>query len=106
MNKQVKFIPEQQRILVLPDNALERKTPTGIILPSTTQVEKPGMGTVIEVGSGSKDTPMRYNCYDRILFSNYAGIEIELNYPDYGIKTFKVMNQMDVMGWVEEIEED
>lgn len=100
MAKKIEFIPEQQRILVLADNTVERKTSTGIILPSTTQVEKPGFGTVIEVGSGTKDIPMRYEKGQRVMFSNYAGIEIELDYPGYGIRTFKVMNQMDVMGWI------
>jgi chaperonin GroES len=60
----------------------EEKTAGGIIIPDTAK-EKPQEGRVIAVGPGrvnedGKVTPLDVNKGDRVLFSKYAGTEIQL----------------------------
>ena len=60
----------------------EEKTAGGIIIPDTAK-EKPQEGRVIAVGPGKvnedgKVTPLDVNKGDRVLFSKYAGTEIQL----------------------------
>lgn len=96
------FVPDIQKILVLPDKNYQEKTRAGIIIPSMTKEGKPMSGTVVETGSGEADLPMRYRKGDRVLFSTYAGIDLEFEYQNYEGNTFKIMNQMDIMGKFEE----
>jgi chaperonin GroES len=60
----------------------EEKTTGGIIIPDTAK-EKPQEGRVIAVGPGKgnedgKVTPLDVKKGDRVLFSKYAGTEIQL----------------------------
>jgi chaperonin GroES len=60
----------------------EEKTAGGIIIPDTAK-EKPQEGRVIAVGPGKvnedgKVTPLDVQKGDRVLFSKYAGTEIQL----------------------------
>ena len=60
----------------------EAKTAGGIIIPDTAK-EKPQEGRVIAVGPGKvnedgKVTPLDVKKGDRVLFSKYAGTEIQL----------------------------
>ena len=60
----------------------EEKTAGGIIIPDTAK-EKPQDGRVIAVGPGKvnedgKVTPIDVKKGDRVLFSKYAGTEIQL----------------------------
>ena len=60
----------------------EEKTAGGIIIPDTAK-EKPQEGRVIAVGPGKmnedgKLTPLEVAKGDRVLFSKYAGTEIQL----------------------------
>jgi len=61
----------------------EEKTKGGIIIPDTAK-EKPIEGVVVAVGSGkiegegSKKIPLDVKEGDRVLFSKYAGTEINI----------------------------
>ena len=61
----------------------EGKTKGGIIIPDTAK-EKPQEGLVIAVGSGrieeegKKKVPLEVKKGDRVLFSKYAGTEINI----------------------------
>ena len=60
----------------------EEKTKGGIIIPDTAK-EKPIEGLVIAVGSGKseeggKKVPLDVKKGDRVLFSKYAGTEIQI----------------------------
>ncbi len=77
----MKIRPLHDRVLVkrLDD---EQTTKGGIIIPDTAK-EKPQQGKVIAVGPGrvneeGKVTPLDVKTGDRVLFSKYAGTEIEL----------------------------
>jgi chaperonin GroES len=61
----------------------EQKTAGGIIIPDTAK-EKPQEGKVIAVGPGKigddgKRVAIEVKAGDRILFSKYAGTEIEID---------------------------
>lgn len=106
MEKKVRLIPDVQRVLVSVDSHQQSKTKSGIIIPATSKEGKPETGIVVVTGKGDIDTPMRYKKGDKVLFSNYAGIELELNYEGLDNNKFKIMNQMDIMGLIEEVEEE
>ena len=92
------FVPDPQKLLVLPDELYQERTKGGLIIPGTAKEGKPMTGTVMVAGKGEMDIPMRYAEGDRILFSTYAGIDLDIEYQDLKYQTFKIMNQMDVMG--------
>lgn len=99
-----RFIPEDQRVLVLPEKKEEGKTKSGIIIPTQVTEDMPLIGQVIAVGRGDADRPMRFNVGDTIVTSSYSGVEVELNLEGAGFNTYKVMNQMDIMGKLKKVE--
>jgi chaperonin GroES len=92
----MKINPLNDRILVLRVKE-EEKTAGGLIIPDTAK-EKPQEGKVISVGPGKmgedgKRTPMDVKKGDRILFSKYAGTEIEID----GVEHI-FMRENDILG--------
>lgn len=94
--------PAEQRVIVLPDEKEERKTRMGIILPQTSEEDRPETGVVIAVGRGSEDYPMKYFNGQRVIYSQYSGVSIRINIKDHGDHVYKVMNQADIMGIITE----
>lgn len=81
-----KITPLGDKILVKRSDA-DEVTKGGIILPDTAK-EKPKEGTVIAVGQGrslenGQRAPFTVKPKDRVLFSSYAGSEIQLDGEDY-----------------------
>ena len=77
----MKFRPLHDRVLVRRLEG-EEKTAGGIIIPDTAK-EKPMEGNVIAVGRGKvsedgKLRPLDVHKGDRVLFTKYAGSEIQL----------------------------
>jgi chaperonin GroES len=99
VSQKMKIRPLQDRVLVKRVEA-EEKTESGIIIPDTAK-EKPQRGEVIAVGpgkmleSGNKLTPT-VKPGDKILFSKYAGTEIDINNEE-----FLVMREDDILGVLE-----
>ncbi|MBE9051473.1 co-chaperone GroES [Nostocales cyanobacterium LEGE 11386] len=65
----------------------EDKTPGGIFLPDTAK-EKPQVGEVVAVGPGKRSEDgshqtMEVNVGDKVLYSKYAGTDIEFGDEDY-----------------------
>ncbi len=82
----MKVKPLYDRILVKPLEPEEVKK-GNIIIPDTAK-ERPQQGEVIEVGEGrltedGKIIPLKVKKGDRILFSKYAGTEIEMDDEEY-----------------------
>lgn len=78
----MKIRPLNDRLLVLRVEE-EQKSRGGIIIPDTAK-EKPMEGKVIAVGPGKmgddgKRTPMEVKVGNRVLFSKYAGTEINID---------------------------
>ena len=95
--EKVSFLPAEQRVLILPDSAPEKIG--HIILPSGHATDKSRIGTVIVAGNGNIDNPMKYMAGQKVMFSQYAGVEVEFNLGD-GEKTYLLMNQIDIMGTI------
>lgn len=92
--KKLKIKPLADRILVESDKA-EEKTSSGIYIPDTAQ-KKPKRGTILAVGNGKKDEPMELKIGDKVIYSDYAGNEIEIEEEKY-----LVLRQSDVMAILE-----
>lgn len=82
--------PLADRVLIEPA-AAEEKTIGGIIIPDTAK-EKPLQGKVVATGNGTKDEEMVVKEGDTVLYSKYAGTELE-----YDGKKYLVMRQSDIL---------
>ncbi len=85
--------PLADRVVVEPA-AAEEKTSGGIIIPDTAK-EKPQRGTVVAVGSGTKDQPMTVKVGDQVLYGKYAGTELSFEGKDY-----LIMRESDILAIV------
>jgi chaperonin GroES len=95
----MKIRPLQDRILVKRIEE-EEKSRGGIIIPDTAK-EKPSEGRVLAVGKGKvsddgKVHPLDVKKGDRILFSKYAGTEVQVEGEEHII-----IREDDVLGIVE-----
>ena len=95
----MKIRPINDRVLVERVEE-EQKTAGGIIIPDTVK-EKPQEGKIIAAGPGKmgddgKRTPLSVKEGDRILFSKYAGTEIQIGGVD---QIF--MKEDDILGVLE-----
>ena len=86
----VNIKPLADRVLVQPMEA-ESKTASGLIIPDTAK-EKPQKGTVVAVGSGTKDEEMQVKTGDVVLYGKYAGSELSVDGADY-----LMMRQSDIL---------
>ena len=85
--------PLADRVLVEPA-AAETKTSSGIIIPDSAK-EKPQKGTIIAVGSGTKDNPITVSVGDSVLYGKYAGTELNHDGKDY-----LIMKESDILAIV------
>ena len=84
----IKFKPAGDRILVKPEEAIDEKSPSGIIIPDSAKKEKPEAGIVIAVGEGKRTDkgdvrPMSYKVGDRVMFSKYGYDEVTIDDVEY-----------------------
>jgi len=73
--------PLADRVLIEP-TAAETTTASGIIIPDSAK-EKPQKGTVVAVGTGTKDEKLTVKIGDTVLYGKYAGTELSVNGNDY-----------------------
>ena len=85
--------PLADRVLVEPA-AAETKTSSGIIIPDSAK-EKPQKGTIVAVGSGTKDNPITVSVGDSVLYGKYAGTELNHDGKDY-----LIMKESDILAIV------
>ena len=85
--------PLSDRVLILP-NPAEEKTAGGLFIPETAK-EKPLAGKVIAVGPGTEEIKMEVKVEDTVLYSKYAGTEVNVDGVDYII-----MRQSDILAIV------
>ncbi|MFC1859647.1 co-chaperone GroES [Thermodesulfobacteriota bacterium] len=95
----MKLKPLQDRILV---QRVEEKTTTkgGIIIPDTAK-EKPAEGKVVAIGAGKvgedgKRIALDVKKGNRVLFSKYAGTEVQIEGDEY-----LIMREDDILGIIE-----
>ncbi len=95
----MKIRPLQDRILVKRVDE-EAKTAGGIIIPDTAK-EKPQEGKVVATGNGKAGddgnvTPLEVKPGDRVLFSKYAGTEVNIESEEH-----LIIREEDVLGILE-----
>ena len=81
------------RVLIEPA-AAETKTSSGLYIPDTAK-EKPQKGTVVAVGSGTKDNPITVAVGNQVLYGKYAGTELQ-----HEGKDFLIMKESDIFAIV------
>ncbi len=86
----MKVVPLNDKLIVKRIEA-EEKTAGGIVLPDTAK-EKPRQGKVLSLGDGKmldtgKRAPFTVKEGDRVLFSSWAGSEVEVDGEEYLIMT-------------------
>lgn len=86
----MKIVPLNDKIVVERLEA-EDKTAGGIILPDTAK-EKPKQGKILSLGDGKqlengKRAAFQVKANDRILFTSYAGTEVNVDGKEYLVLT-------------------
>ena len=81
----MKLVPLGDRV-VLKQIEAEETTKSGIVLPGQTK-EKPQQAEVVAVGPGGvidgKEVTMLVSVGDKVIYSKYAGTEVELDGTEY-----------------------
>lgn len=81
----MKLVPLGDRV-VLKQLEAEETTKSGIVLPGQTK-EKPQQAEVVAVGPGGvvdgKEVEMTVKVGDQVIYSKYAGTEVELEKEEY-----------------------
>jgi len=95
----MKIKPLEDRVLIEPAPA-ETKTKSGIFLPESA-AERPVQGKVIAVGpgrtlEGGKPAPLSVKKGDTVIYSKYAGSEIEIKG-----KKHLIMKESELLGILE-----
>ncbi len=85
--------PLADRVLIEPA-AAETKTSSGLYIPDTAK-EKPQKGTVVAVGSGTRDNPITVAVGNQVLYGKYAGTELQ-----HEGKDFLIMKESDIFAIV------
>jgi chaperonin GroES len=85
-----KITPLADRVIIKQEDA-ETRTSSGIIIPDTAQ-EKPQKGSVIAVGKGTKENPITLKIGDNVLYSKYAGTELNHDGQD-----LLIMKESDIL---------
>ena len=73
----MKLVPLGDRV-VLKQLEAEETTKSGIVLPGQSK-EKPQQAEVIAVGPGTEEVKMEVAKGDRVIYSKYAGTEVEVD---------------------------
>ena len=85
-----KVQPLGDRIVVKPEQSMDERSPSGIIIPDTARKEKPERGVVVAVGAGKRNErgdvlPMSINVGDTVMFSKYGFDEVKIDDVEYYI---------------------
>jgi chaperonin GroES len=84
--KGLKLQPLGDRVVVLPKEESDARTPSGLVIPDTAK-EKPQLGEVLAVGPGDfqdgERIPMDVEAGDIVVYSKYGGTEVKFEGEDY-----------------------
>ncbi len=83
----MKLQPLGDRVVVMPKEDAESRTPSGLVIPDTAK-EKPQLGEVLAVGPGGLNDdgdrlPMDVSVGDVVVYSKFAGTELKLDGEEY-----------------------
>lgn len=96
----MKLKPLFDKLLIEPEEA-NKTTKSGLVLPDSSDKERPQMGTVVAVGSGRVNDKgevrvMTVKVGDKVLFKKYGPDEIELDG-----KKYLIAEEADILGILE-----
>jgi chaperonin GroES len=78
--------PLGDRVVVLPKDDDDARTPSGLVIPDTAK-EKPQLGEVLAVGPGEfqdgERLPLDVEVGDTVVYSKYGGTEVKYEGEDY-----------------------
>lgn len=77
----MKLVPLGDRV-VLKQVAAEETTKSGIVIPGQSK-EKPQQAEVIAVGPGGTEVQMNVAVGDQVIYSKYAGTNVEIEDEEY-----------------------
>jgi chaperonin GroES len=85
-----KVRPLGDRVVVKPEESMDERSPSGIIIPDTARKEKPERGTVVAVGEGKRNErgdvlPIHIKVGDTVMFSKYGFDEVKIDDVEYYI---------------------
>ena len=85
-----KVQPLGDRIVVKPEEAMDERSPSGIIIPDTARKEKPERGIVVAVGEGKRNErgdvlSMSIKVGDTVMFSKSGFDEVKIDDVEYYI---------------------
>lgn len=85
-----KVQPLGDRIVVKPIEAMDERSPSGIIIPDSARKEKPERGIVVAVGVGKRNErgdvlAMSIKVGDTVMFSKYGYDEVKIDEEEYYI---------------------
>ena len=89
----MKLTPLGDRV-VLKQLEAETKTKSGIVLTTATQ-EKPQEAEVVAVGPGTEDVKMEVSVGQKVIYSKYAGTDVEVDE-----ETYIIVKQSDILAIV------
>lgn len=69
----------------------QERTKAGLFMPESTNTDFK-IGTVVEVGDGEKDEPMKVNVGEKVAIRKTAGVDVEIDGTPY-----TVISQLDVL---------
>jgi chaperonin GroES len=85
-SKGLRLQPLGDRVVVLPKEDSDSRTPSGLVIPDTAK-EKPQLGEVLAVGPGDfqdgERVPMDVQTGDVVVYSKYGGTEVKFEGEDY-----------------------
>lgn len=90
----MKLVPLDDKV-VLKKVQAEETTASGIVLTGQDK-EKPAQGEVVAVGPGTEDVKMQVKVGDKVVYSKYAGTEVELDK-----EKFLVVRQADILATIQ-----
>jgi chaperonin GroES len=96
----MKLKPITDHIVIEPIKE-EEKTKGGILIPQSSEKEKPEQGTVIAVGPGKITSsgniiPMEVNVGDKVIFTKYGPHEVKVENKEY-----LIASQDDILAIIE-----
>lgn len=99
MSTSTTITPIGDKVLLLPQKKEDLQTESGIFIPDSAK-EKPQIATVVAVGNGrilenGEYFPLAVSVGDKVLFSRYAGTEIQL---DKNSDIYLLVTERDILG--------
>lgn len=93
--KPVEIVPRGKQVLVLVDEAEDRESEHGILVPDEVEQERKSQGTVAAVGPKVDDIKKG----DRVIYGTYAGESLKLRESSKQVD-YKLLDEADIIAFI------